>query len=83
MTATTKKPEVVDWGTIDDITEGRRGAELPEGAITREMVEDRYGISSSAANERMRKLVSSGRFERFTFNTGASRANYLLPKAAI
>ena len=58
----------VDWDVVDQVLAGNK---LPEGAITRRMMQDRYKIGKSAALEKINKLVESGTFiKRKCLNNG-------------
>ncbi len=56
----------VNWDYIDAFFLGKFD-DLPEGSVTREMIEERYGIKRSAANYRMNRLFDSGEYEPFEF----------------
>jgi len=52
----------VNWDLIDAEV-GAAYPEIPANGITSKMLMERYGITHSPANEKLRKLCESGKFE--------------------
>jgi len=75
--------QMVDWGLVDQFTEPVAPT-IPENAITRQKIEERYGIKQCQAGRKMRILRDSGKFDVFRYQPSGlgGVSYYLVPKEA-
>lgn len=72
----------IDWDMIDDVLSVETESNLPENAITSELLAEKYGVSIGSGRRKLRELLASGKFDVFRAavpETGGQR-KYLLPK---
>ena len=78
MAKTGKMKEInVDWDAVDEAL--KKVSDLPEGAITRRMIEEHYGVGKTAALSRMDALAKSGKFVKQKGIVDGQALCYLLP----